>query len=55
MSSSGQDAVEVTAFRREEGWEPEILESLESVLELRSIGLSLPVARIYEEEELESG
>lgn len=47
-----QKAVEVTAFRREDAWEPVALESLESVLELRSIGLTLPLSRIYEEERM---
>ena len=45
-----QDAVEVTAFRRKEGWEPVILGSLESVLELRSLELRVALARIYEDE-----
>ena len=45
-----QDAVEVTAFRREDGWEPMILGSLDSVLELLSIDLRVPLARIYEDE-----
>lgn len=47
-----QDAVEVTAFRREGAWAPEVLESLESILELRSVGLRVPLAQIYEEERL---
>jgi hypothetical protein len=37
---------------RHEGWEPTVLVSLESVLELRSIDLRLPLARIYDGEEL---
>ncbi len=45
-----QDAVEVTAYRREDAWEPAVLESLDSVLELRAIGLTLPLAQIYERE-----
>ncbi len=45
-----QDAVEVTVFRREEGWKPELLESRDSVLGMPSIGLRLPVAQIYEGE-----
>jgi len=45
-----QDAVEVTAFRREEDWEPVVLGSLDSVLELRSIDLRVPLARVYEDE-----
>ena len=47
-----QDAFEVTVFRREESWEPKVLESLDSLLELRSIGLALPLAQIYESEGL---
>lgn len=42
-----QQAIEVTVFRREESWEPVVLESLDSILELRSIGLLLPLADIY--------
>lgn len=45
-----QDAIEVTAFRRKEGWEPAALGSLDSVLELRSIDLRMPLARVYEDE-----
>lgn len=45
-----QDAVEVTAFRREEGWEPVVLGSLDSVLALRSIDLRVSLARVYEDE-----
>jgi Uma2 family endonuclease len=45
-----QDAVEVAAFRREHGWEPVILGSLDSTLELRSIDPRVPVAQIYEGE-----
>ena len=47
-----QDAVEVTVFRREESWEPVLLESLEAVLELRSVGLSVPLAQVYAGEAL---
>ncbi len=49
-----QDAVEVTAFRRKEGWEPVILGSLESVLELRSLDLRVPLAGIYEDERIQA-
>lgn len=45
-----QDVAEVTAFRRGEDWVPQVLESRDSILELRSIGLTLPVAQIYEGE-----
>lgn len=47
-----QDTIEVTVFRREEGWKSELLESRGSILELRSIGLSLPLAEIYAGETL---
>lgn len=46
-----QDAVEVTVFRREENWKPLVLESAESILELRSIGLRVPLAQIYKGEQ----
>lgn len=42
----------MTAFRREQGWEPVILGSLDSVLELLSIDLRVPLAQIYEGEAL---
>jgi Uma2 family endonuclease len=45
-----QDAIEVTAWRREESWEPAALESLDSALEFRSLGLCVPLAHIYEGE-----
>ena len=45
-----QDAVEVTAFRREEDWAPVVLGSLDAVLELRSIDLRVPLAGVYEDE-----
>lgn len=45
-----QDEIEVTVFRREEGWEPAVLGGRDSILELRSIGLALPVAQIYDGE-----
>lgn len=48
-----QDAVEVTAFRREKAWEPVVLGSLDSVLELCSIDLRVPLALIYEGETMQ--
>lgn len=45
-----QSAIEVTVLRRAKSWEPEILQSCESMLELRSIGISLSLAQIYEGE-----
>jgi Uma2 family endonuclease len=38
----------VTIYRRVEEWQPVILDSPDGVLELRSIGLELPLARIHE-------
>lgn len=43
-----QEAPEVTIFRRDEAWQPAVHDSPQSVLELRSIGLSLPVSALYE-------
>lgn len=45
-----QDMIEVTLFRRNEDWQPKTLESLESILELPSIGLQVSLALIYEGE-----
>jgi Uma2 family endonuclease len=47
-----QDAIEATVFRREGDWEPVVLESLDSTLELRSIGLQLALANVYAGESL---
>lgn len=47
-----QDTTEVTVYRREDDWVAVVLESLDAILELRSIGLALPLAQIYEGEEL---
>jgi len=38
----------VTIYRRAQEWRPVILDSPDGVLELRSIGLELPLATIYE-------
>jgi Uma2 family endonuclease len=43
-----QKSTLVTAFRRTEDWAPVVLASLEQGLELKSIGLSLPLRQIYE-------
>ena len=43
-----QKVAQVTIYRRAEAWQRTVLGSPEDVLELRSIGLSLPVAEIYE-------
>ena len=45
-----QEAIEVTVFRREENWQAVVLDSCDSVLELRSIGLGIPLAQVYEGE-----
>lgn len=45
-----QESVEVTVFRLEQNWEPVALNALESILELRSIGLTLPLAHVYQGE-----
>jgi Uma2 family endonuclease len=44
-----QDKTEVTLHRRANGWKPEVISSVGSVLELRSLEFSLPLAAIYEE------
>lgn len=43
-----QKPTAVMIYRRAEQWEQRVLESLDDVVELRSIGLSIPVARIYD-------
>jgi Uma2 family endonuclease len=43
-----QKSVLVTVYRRAEEWAPVILTSLEEALELKSIGLTLPLRQIYE-------
>jgi Uma2 family endonuclease len=42
-----QDKAEVTLHRRANDWKPEVI-SAGSVLELRSLELSLPLAAVYE-------
>lgn len=42
-----QKPTQLVVHRRAEQWKPEVLESPEDVLELRSVGLSIPVAQIY--------
>ena len=44
-----QRKAEVTVYRRSLRWAPLILRSLEETAEFRSIGLSLPLAHIYED------
>jgi Uma2 family endonuclease len=43
-----QETREVTLHRRAEGWAPRVVTAADAVVELRSIGLTLPLARIYE-------
>jgi Uma2 family endonuclease len=42
-----QKPTQVVIYRRAGQWEPHILEARDDVLELRSVGLAIPVARIY--------
>ena len=42
-----QDAVEVTVFARDEGFAERRIRSLDKAIELRSRGISLPMAEIY--------
>ena len=42
------EIVQVTIYRRCESWRPAVLDSLDATLELRSIGLAIPLAQIYE-------
>jgi Uma2 family endonuclease len=43
-----QSELNITVFRRAEHWRPRIYIGADAVLELRSIGLSIALARIYE-------
>ena len=43
-----QDTTEVTIHRRGARWEADVLTSLDAIAELHSIGMSLPLAQIYE-------
>jgi Uma2 family endonuclease len=45
-----QEMTSVTIFRRLESWQPVVIESLDAILELRSIGLAVPLAQIYKGE-----
>ena len=42
-----QDAVEVVVFAREDGFAERRIRSIDKTIELRSLGISLPVAEIY--------
>jgi Uma2 family endonuclease len=43
-----QDKYQVVVHRRQEDWQPHLYEGPQTVAELRSIGLSVPLAQIYE-------
>lgn len=43
-----QDKVQVTLHLRSREWLPEVLTGLDAVMELRSLGFSMPLAAIYE-------
>lgn len=43
----GQKPAHLVIHRRAEQWRPQLLESLEDVLDLQSVGLTIPVACIY--------
>ena len=43
-----QRPAHVTVYRRTQNWAPAVLESLQQVLELRSVGFALPLGPIYE-------
>jgi Uma2 family endonuclease len=42
-----QDAVDVVVFARDEDFAEQRIRSIDEVIELRSLGISLPVAEIY--------
>jgi hypothetical protein len=42
-----QDAVDVVVFSREDGFAERRIRSLDEAVELRSLGVSLPMAEIY--------
>jgi Uma2 family endonuclease len=44
-----QSEPKITVFRHAERWRPQIYSGADAVLELRSIGLSVPLAQIYAE------
>jgi Uma2 family endonuclease len=43
-----QDAHEVIAYRRADQWVPQSIKGADAIVEFRSIGLSLPLAQVYE-------
>jgi Uma2 family endonuclease len=47
-----QDAVDVGVFARDDGFERRRFQSLDETIDLRSLGVSLPMAEIYRDTEL---
>lgn len=43
----GQKPAHLVIYRRAQQWKPQFLDKIESILDLRSIGLALPLAQIY--------
>lgn len=43
-----QKCAQVILYRRAEGWSRVVVDTLDATLELRSIGLTLPIAQIYD-------
>ena len=44
-----QDSVEATVLRRDRDWKPQVLTNPEGILEVPSIGFSIPLREIYAE------
>ena len=47
-----QDRMEVTVFRRANKWQPEVVRRADEVLDLKSLGFTLPLTAVYEGVEL---
>ena len=47
-----QRKLEITSYRRSDQWSPQVIVGLESAMDFRSIGLSVPLAQIYEDVEI---
>lgn len=43
-----QDKIEVTIFRRENNWKPQVLRAENEQIEFRSVGVTVPTRAIYE-------
>lgn len=43
-----QDKREITVFRKASGWQPEVINSADGMLELKSLGFSMALAAVYE-------